>query len=632
MAKHEQPKVPADASQEDSAPISLELPIEIVAMEPEPDEDASYLTPTPPAGVPIPPERSAGISIGDGGDFTTPSPGLRKRRTTQPRGLPIASAPADEVVMDPPFDDSPSTSMPDGVPGEDVSLGLEEPTPGPEEITLTMPGSPDSAPTVPLELDLLTPRPTPAPERITETPPPMYTPAPVEATPAPLRRTPRPETPARREATPRPVTPPPLPAETAVTPESAAMAPDGPEALSPTAAPLQPMILPPPTEPPTIARAESDGVGASEEAGAIPARPLPDVDSGANLTPLAQTLAHMAEAARLSETSAQPDGDVSADDDVELVDSPIAQLPPESAVPPRKSVPPPPPMGATPPPIPAVRLRTPAEILSSLPVPEALSPRPRRPKRSKPWFEEVFDEDYMRTLPFISATQTAKEARFVESSLEAPPGAELLDVGCGYGRHAVELCQRGYKVTGLDLSLPLLIRAADESQRRAVSVNFVHADMREMAFERQFDGAYCMLTSFGYFDEDTNLRVAEGIARALKPGGRFLLDVVNRDYIVGDLPTRIWWEGAGCVVLEEVDFNYHTSRITTRRSVVFDDGRQLEQEISIRAYGLHELGRLLRQAGFRVLDISGSFATRSQFFGSASRNLLILAEKRTDDH
>ncbi len=273
----------------------------------------------------------------------------------------------------------------------------------------------------------------------------------------------------------------------------------------------------------------------------------------------------------------------------------------------------------------------PPELLSALPVPEALSPRPRRPKRSKPWFEEGFDEDYLRTLPFISAQQTTKEARFIESSLETPPGAELLDVACGYGRHAVELSARGYKVTGLDLSLPLLIRAADESQRRAASVNFVHADMREMAFDRQFDGAYCMLTSFGYFDEDANLKVAEGIARALKPGGRFLLEVVNRDYLVGDLPTRVWWEGSGCVVLEEVDFNFHTSRITSRRSVVFDDGRQLEQEISIRAYGLHELGRLLRQAGFRVLDISGSFATRSQFFGSASHNLLLLAEKRTDE-
>jgi SAM-dependent methyltransferase len=186
-------------------------------------------------------------------------------------------------------------------------------------------------------------------------------------------------------------------------------------------------------------------------------------------------------------------------------------------------------------------------------------------------------------------------------------------------------------VTGLDLSLPLLIRAADEAQRRALSVNFVHADMRELAFDKQFDGAYCMLTSFGYFDEEANLRVAEGIGRALKPGSRFLLDVVNRDYVVSDLPSRVWWEGTGCVVLEEVDFNFHTSRIVTHRSIVFDDGRQVEQEISIRAYSLHEMGRLLRHAGFRVLDISGSLATRGHYFGSTSRNLLIVAEKRTDE-
>jgi SAM-dependent methyltransferase len=264
-------------------------------------------------------------------------------------------------------------------------------------------------------------------------------------------------------------------------------------------------------------------------------------------------------------------------------------------------------------------------------VPEALAQRPRRPRRSKPWFEEVFDEDYLRTLPFMSAEQTLREVEFIEESLAVKPGGQVLDIGCGYGRHAIELVQRGLDVTGLDLSLPLLLRAADEAQKRAMSVNFVHADMREMAFEKQFDGAYSMLTSFGYFDEDTNLKVAQGIARALKAGGRFLLDLVNRDYVVGDLPSRVWWEGNGCVVLEEVDFNFHTSRILTHRSIVFEDGRQLEQEISVRAYSLHEIGRLLRQAGFRVIDISGSLATRGHFFGGTSRNLFILAEKRTDE-
>jgi SAM-dependent methyltransferase len=259
-------------------------------------------------------------------------------------------------------------------------------------------------------------------------------------------------------------------------------------------------------------------------------------------------------------------------------------------------------------------------------LPEALARRSLQ-KRSKPWYEEVFDEDYLRTLPFMTPDQTSREVSFIREALVPPPGGEVLDIGCGYGRHALELAQDGLRLTGLDLSLPLLIRAADHAQKRGLSVNFVHADMREMTFNAQFDAAYCVLSTFGYFDEETNLRVASSICRALKPGGRFLLDILNRDYIVGDLPSRVWWEGDGCVVLEEVDFNYHTSRVLIRRSVVFGSGRQSEQEISMRAYSLHELGKLLRQAGFRVLDISGGLATKSKFFGAASRNIMALCER-----
>jgi SAM-dependent methyltransferase len=295
---------------------------------------------------------------------------------------------------------------------------------------------------------------------------------------------------------------------------------------------------------------------------------------------------------------------------------------------------------ATPPPVPPGAMPTPPAapiLLPDIPMeltgaaapgawPEALSQRPRK-KRLRPWFEEVFDEDYLRTLPFMTAEQTLREVAFIRESLAPPHDGHVLDIACGYGRHAIELSQRGLRVTGLDLSLPLLIRAADESQRRALSVNFVHADMREMAFDGQFDGAYCVLSSFGYFDEETNLRVAASICRALRPGGRFLLDTLNRDYIVSDLPTRVWWEGDGCVVLEEVDFNFHTSRVIIRRSVVFQDGRQVEQDISIRAYSLHELGKLLRQAGFRVLDVSGSLATKGHFFGATSRNIIMVCER-----
>jgi SAM-dependent methyltransferase len=295
---------------------------------------------------------------------------------------------------------------------------------------------------------------------------------------------------------------------------------------------------------------------------------------------------------------------------------------------PATSPPPAPSHGAKPPPAPKKGSAARAAAVAAAVQPDAQS---RKKKRGKPWFEEIFDEDYLRTLPFLTPQATQGEAQFVVDALGLSPGAQVLDLGCGYGRHAMELAARGYHVVGLDLSLPLLLRGADEAQRRGLSINFVHGDMRELDFDSQFDGAYCLFSTFGYFDDEANKKTAANLARALKPGARAVIEVLNRDYLIADLPTRVWWEGDGCVVLEEVDFNYFSSRITSNRSVVFDDGRQLEQEISIRAYALHELGKLLHAAGFRVLEVSGSMVTRGRFFGSQSRQIIAVAERRPKD-
>ncbi|MBA3500295.1 MAG: methyltransferase domain-containing protein [Deltaproteobacteria bacterium] len=248
--------------------------------------------------------------------------------------------------------------------------------------------------------------------------------------------------------------------------------------------------------------------------------------------------------------------------------------------------------------------------------------------KGKPWFVDLFDEDYLRTLPFLTPQATQHEAEFVIDAMGLSPGAQVLDVGCGYGRHAMELAARGFHVVGLDLSTPLLVRGGEEAHRRGLQINFVRGDMRELDFEAQFDGAYCLFSTFGYFDDETNKKTVANIARALKPGGRLMIEILNRDYVIADLPTRVWWEGEGCVVLEEVELNYFSSRIAVNRSVVFDDGRQLEQEISVRAYSLHEVGKLMHAAGFRVLEVSGGYHTRGRFFGNQSRHIIVLAERK----
>jgi SAM-dependent methyltransferase len=183
-------------------------------------------------------------------------------------------------------------------------------------------------------------------------------------------------------------------------------------------------------------------------------------------------------------------------------------------------------------------------------------------------------------------------------------------------------------MVGLDLSLPYLMLAAEIATRRKLPVNFIRGDMRDLPFREYFDSAYCLFTSFGYFDDETNIEVLRGINRSLRPKGRFLLEVINRDFAVSACPLRGWWEGIGCVMLEETEFNFNSSVLSTKRSVIFEDGRQALQETHVRLYSLHELQSLCRQTGFKLIEVSGGVDLKGVFFGSDSPHLLVLLEKQ----
>ena len=204
-------------------------------------------------------------------------------------------------------------------------------------------------------------------------------------------------------------------------------------------------------------------------------------------------------------------------------------------------------------------------------------------------------------------------------------------MGCGAGRQAVELAKRRYEVMGVDLSVAMLTRAAEAAQERGVSVAFTQCDMAAMEFTEGYDAAFCVGSSFGFFDDARNAEVARRIHKALKPHGTFLLAVLNRDHTIQRQPAMAWFEGDGCVCMEESAFNFITSRLNVKRTMIFDDGRQREFEYSIRLYSLHELGQVLHEAGFRILEVSGQARTPGAFFGPTSRELIILAQKRAPE-
>jgi SAM-dependent methyltransferase len=260
--------------------------------------------------------------------------------------------------------------------------------------------------------------------------------------------------------------------------------------------------------------------------------------------------------------------------------------------------------------------------------PPAMSDAAAHRKKTRPWWEDLFNDDFIRTMAKITDADISREANFIEESLGCEAGATILDLACGTGRHAVELASRGYQVVGFDLSLAMLARASDEAQDRKQKINFVQGDMREMTFEETFDGVFSWNTSFGYFDEEKNAAVIAKVHRALKKGGQFLLDVVNRDNLVRQAPSLAWFEGDGCICMDEMQIDFITSRMKVKRTLMMDDGRTKEIEYSIRVYSLHELGKMLHDNGFRVAEVSGRTGTPGVFFGCESPRTLILAEKR----
>ncbi len=223
-----------------------------------------------------------------------------------------------------------------------------------------------------------------------------------------------------------------------------------------------------------------------------------------------------------------------------------------------------------------------ATQLAPPPLAENLVPR----RRARPWWEDLFNDDFIRTMPKFTPAQVAAEVDFIEDSLGVARGGSLLDLGCGTGRQAVELSRRGYAVVGFDLSLAMLARAGEEAQEQNQKINFVQGDMREMTFEEAFDGIYCWGSTFGYFEEEKNAHVISKVHKALRQGGQFLLDTVSRDFVIKQSPSLAWFEGEGCVCMDEMAVDWITSRMRVKRTMMLDDGRSKEIEYSIRIYSL----------------------------------------------
>lgn len=223
-------------------------------------------------------------------------------------------------------------------------------------------------------------------------------------------------------------------------------------------------------------------------------------------------------------------------------------------------------------------------------------------------------------------SQTAAEVDQMSSLLGFQSGAAVLDLCCGIGRHSMEFARRGFKVTGVDRTLPYLEQARASAAKENLEIEFVQSDMREFSRPAAFDGAINFFTAFGYFDDPADdAKVARNLFDSLKPGGRLIVDVVGKEILAGRFRERDWNKREdGTIVLEERRLLDGWKRLETRWTRI-RNGERRESTLKLRLYSGAELESLLRGVGFREVRLYGSLSA-TPYDQNAERLIAVAAK------
>ncbi len=204
----------------------------------------------------------------------------------------------------------------------------------------------------------------------------------------------------------------------------------------------------------------------------------------------------------------------------------------------------------------------------------------------------------------VFTRNTTDEVAFLVDVLRLPTGARILDLGCGTGRHAVELARLGFRLVGVDLSRGMLRQAQSAAQSASVPIDWIQADATRFAGPASFDAAICLcegafgLVGAGEDPAAHDAAIARNLGRSLRPGGRLVLTASNGLRFLGQYGPADVDRGA-----------FDPGTLTERLTMEWSDGRSTRQVV-VREHGHRpeELRALFEAAGFSVEHIGGGTA------------------------
>jgi 2-polyprenyl-3-methyl-5-hydroxy-6-metoxy-1,4-benzoquinol methylase len=252
----------------------------------------------------------------------------------------------------------------------------------------------------------------------------------------------------------------------------------------------------------------------------------------------------------------------------------------------------------------------------------------------KQWYESLF-EGYGQTYDSENFTQgTTGESDFIERELNYNKSLKILDVGCGTGRHTIELTRRGYKITGIDLSESMLQTARNKAKAGNLDIEFLQHDARNLPFNKDFDVAI-MLCEAGFplmETDEMNFGILKNVCKSLKDKGRLIFTTLNGLFPLYHSVEKFMAENAknDNATYRSNTFDLMTFRDHNVTEFTDDFGNKKTLECNERYYVPSEITWLLKSLGFNKIEIFGARLgafTRENQLTTEDFEMLVIAEK-----
>ena len=253
----------------------------------------------------------------------------------------------------------------------------------------------------------------------------------------------------------------------------------------------------------------------------------------------------------------------------------------------------------------------------------------------KQWYEELFENYGQKYDQEVYVKGTMGECDFIEQEMNHNKSLKVLEIGCGTGRHSVELTKRGYAVTGIDLSDAMLEKAREKAKAQKLEIEFIKMDARNLAFNNEFDVAIMLCEgAFALMETDEmNYEILKGISNSLKKGGRIIFTTLNGLFPLFHSVKEFMDNASddGKATYHSNTFDLMTFRDYNTTEVEDDSGKKLVLECNERYYVPSEISWLLKSLGYIKVDIYGAKLgafSRNDALTTEDFEMLVIAEKQ----